>query len=237
MYESFIRWSSSCLNRLLRAFSPFFLVIFKQRDYYWRKRRKKRNTFTERRMFGRLVKRSEIKIPHLSLFRKKKKGIKKYPMRRGIADPFYSRSFSLENTWKEWKFRDVTIYYLGTWITFHCFSNVMNSVAKLLSKCWGFLWKGAWKTFLLRDTCNGERGKIFREDTSSWTGEGYLSCSFGERKIERGFGKQRDKYREHCRLNRSLLLAGVKLGRRRDRDFLSRASTPPFCRLRHYKYN
>lgn len=118
MYESFIRWSSSCLNRLLRLFSPFFLVIFKQRDYYWRKRRKKRNTFTERRMFGRLVKRSEIKIPHLSLFRKKKKGIKKYPMRRGIADPFYSRSFSLENTWKEWKLRDVTIYYLGTWITF-----------------------------------------------------------------------------------------------------------------------
>lgn len=190
-------------------------------------------------MFGRLVKRSEIKIPHLSLFRKKKRNEEisdEKRNRRSLLLAFLFLGKHLERMKVPGRY-DLLSRHVDNVLRFHCFSNVMNSAAKLLSKCWGFLWKGAWKTFLLRDTCNGERGKIFREDTSSWTGEGYLSCSFGERKIERGFGKQRDKYREHCRLNRSLLLAGVKLGRRRDRDFLSRASTPPFCRLRHYKYN
>lgn len=171
-------------------------------------------------MFGRLVKRSRIKIP--DLFRKKK-GIDERCdiwMRRGIADPFYSPF--LEKTLGRNE-SSGTLHLLSRHadnvVRFHYFSNVMNSAAKVLSKCWGFLWKGAWKTFLFATRVTVREEKFFGKILLP--GRGGISVLFiwRERKIERGFGKQRDKYRRALPVESEFVVGGGEIGSKKGSRF------------------
>lgn len=85
-----------------------------------------------------------------------------------------------------------------------------------------FIWRNFGKIFLSR------RGRG-RDICLVHFGLKRLGGSRFRRKIERGFGKQRDKYLRA--LNRSLLFAAVKLGRWEGKWGGDFPSIAPFCRL------